>query len=133
MVDANARRFVRGRAGGRCEYCRLPEYMSEFPFHVEHIVACQHGGKDHLLNLALACDRFNLNKGPNLSSIDPMTASQVPLFHPRNDAWDAHFAFHGPRLTGLTPTGRATVRLLKMNAARRLAIRTRMLQRGEAL
>ena len=33
---------VRRRAGGRCEYCRLPLYVPR-PFHIEHIVARQHG------------------------------------------------------------------------------------------
>lgn len=133
MAGDNTRRFVRGRAGGRCEYCHLLEGLSEYPFHLEHIVARQHGGDDNPSNLALACDRCNLYKGPNLSSIDPLTGHQVPLFHPRNDDWDAHFAFHGPEVVGRTPTGRASVRLLRMNASRRVAIRTRLLQRGEAL
>jgi len=56
------------RAGNRCEYCRLPEELSDVPFHVEHIVARQHQGGDELSNLALACDRCNLYKGPNLAS-----------------------------------------------------------------
>jgi len=38
------------------EYCRLrQEHEEESPFHVEHIVAQQHGGTDDGENLALAC------------------------------------------------------------------------------
>jgi hypothetical protein len=43
------------------------------PFHVEHIVSRQHGGTDDASGLALACDRCNAYKGPNLTSIDPDT------------------------------------------------------------
>jgi 5-methylcytosine-specific restriction endonuclease McrA len=37
------------------------------PFHVEHIVSRQHGGSDDPNGLALACDRCNAYKGPNLT------------------------------------------------------------------
>jgi len=42
-------------------------------FHVEHIVSRQHGGTDDPSGPALACDRCNAYKGPNLTSIDPDT------------------------------------------------------------
>ena len=61
--------LVRTRAGGRCEYCRLPVWAYRL-FEVEHIVALQHRGSDALSNLAYACIRCNKFKGPNLASID---------------------------------------------------------------
>jgi 5-methylcytosine-specific restriction endonuclease McrA len=64
---------VRLRAVGRCEYCHLPQSAFRRPFHIEHIVAKQHGGQTLLDNLALACWNCNLKKGLNLSGIDPMT------------------------------------------------------------
>jgi hypothetical protein len=93
------------------------------PFHVEHIVSKQHGGTDTLSGLALACDRCNAYKGPNLTSIDPDTGAVVALFNPREDAWDYHFVGRGGEIVGLTPTGRATARLLNMNANRRVELR----------
>jgi 5-methylcytosine-specific restriction endonuclease McrA len=72
-MDAELRKFVRTRANGRCEYCRLPDVAQRLPFHVEHIIAKQHGGNDNVENLAWACDRCNAYKGPNLSGIDPQT------------------------------------------------------------
>ena len=54
-MDAALRKVVRQRAGGRCEYCHLPEEFSELSFHVEHIIPRQHGGTDDPENLALAC------------------------------------------------------------------------------
>ena len=59
--------------------------------HVEHIVAKQHGGHDHLDNLALACHRCNLRKGTNLTGIDPLGGDMVGLFHPRRDRLAEHF------------------------------------------
>jgi hypothetical protein len=42
-MDAAVREFVRHRAGNRCEYCLLPDDSDEWPFHVEHVIAKQHG------------------------------------------------------------------------------------------
>ena len=92
-------------------------------FHVEHIVSRQHGGSDDPAGLALACDRCNAYKGPNLTSIDPETRTLVALFNPRADLWSDHFAIRDRQIVGLTPGGRATVRLLNMNAPRRVELR----------
>jgi hypothetical protein len=123
-MDAAARILVRERAGNRCEYCRLPQDALPLPpFHIEHIVARQHGGADDESNLALACHHCNLHKGPNLTGIDPETSAVVLLFHPRQAEWHDNFAFAGPMIVGLTPSGRATVRVLAMNDARRMELR----------
>jgi len=53
------------------------------PFHVEQIVSKQHGGTGDPSGLALACDRCNAYKGPNLTSIDPDTLTVAALFNPR--------------------------------------------------
>jgi hypothetical protein len=131
-MDAATREFVRGRAGDQCEYCRIPQEATPLiPFHVEHIFATQHRVDDSLDNLCLACDRCNAYKGPNLSSIDHETGEIVPLFHPRRDVWTDHFRFDGMRILGLTPTGRATVRLLQMNSLRRVQLREDLLATNE--
>ena len=123
-MDARTRELVRRRAGDVCEYCRIPQEATPLiPFHVEHIVSKQHGGTDDPDDLALACDRCNAYKGPNLTSIDPDTGTVVGLFHPRQDIWSEHFVVRGGHIAGLTPTGRATVRLLNMNASRRVELR----------
>ena len=96
------------------------------PFHVEPIVSKQHGGTDDPSGLALACDRCNrcnAYKGPNLTSIDPNTRAVVALFSPRRDVWTDHFVVRTGEILGLTPAGRATVRLLNMNAPRRVELR----------
>jgi hypothetical protein len=123
-MDAALRKFVRDRASNQCEYCRTSQDHEPFyRFHIEHIRPRQHDGTDEASNLALACHHCNLHKGPNLTAIDPVTAAIVSLFDPRRQAWSDHFAFQGTVINGLTPTGRATERLLKMNAVSRLELR----------
>jgi hypothetical protein len=130
-MDAATRGLVRERAGDRCEYCLLRQGQSNLAHHVEHIIARQHGGPDDPSNLALACSRCNAHKGPNLTGIDPASGQIVPLFHPRRDVWMDQFEFQGPRIVGLTPTGRATVHVLAMNDERRVERRVELLARGE--
>ena len=72
-------------------------------FHIEHIIAKQHGGGEAEDNLALACHRCNLQEGPNLSGIDPDTGALVPLFHPHRDLWGEHLQLRSFRIEGLTP------------------------------
>ena len=52
------------------------------------------------------------------------------LFHPRKDSWPEHFSAHigtlmplGVEIRGLTPVGRATVRVLGLNEEMRQMIR----------
>ena len=124
-MKAEARKLVRNRADDRCEYCRLPQKAVDATFHVDHVIARQHiDDEEHDLScLALACDRCNLHKGTNISSVDPDTRRVVTLFNPRQDEWSEHFRFEEAIVEGLTATGRATVRLLNMNAKHRIQIR----------
>ena len=133
-MDAATRELVRRRAGDACQYCHIPQQAtSSIPFHVEHTIARQHGGGDDPDLLALACDRCNAYKGPNLTSIDPETGHIVPLFNPREDVWCDHFMLRGGEIVGLTPTGRATVRLLNMNARSRVQLREQWLTEGGSI
>ncbi|MFV1965622.1 MAG: HNH endonuclease [Pirellulaceae bacterium] len=134
-MDDATRELVRRRAGDRCEYCLLPQEASLLTFHVDHIVAKQH--LDDVVDepgvLCLACNRCNAYKGTNLSSIDPQTNQIVPLYHPRDDVWEDHFLLRGGEITGITPTGRATARLLNMNAPQRVELREQWLADGGTL
>ena len=123
-------RSVRERAGGRCEYCRLPQLALLLPFQVDHILAAQHEGQSVLDNLALACPHCNRYKGPNIAGRDPDSGELVRLFHPRIDLWTDHFEFQGARIAGRTPIGRATVRVLAMNAEEPLLFRDQLIEEG---
>jgi 5-methylcytosine-specific restriction endonuclease McrA len=130
-MHAALRRAVEERAGQRCEYCRLHhDFQPLAPFHVEHIIARQHGGDDSLENPALACHRCNLHKGPNLTSIAPETGELTPLFNPRRNRWAEHFELRQARIIGLTSVGRTTATLLRMNTPDRIELRYDLLAAG---
>jgi 5-methylcytosine-specific restriction endonuclease McrA len=129
-MDEATRQDVLTRASGRCEYCRLPEAHVVTRFQIEHVIAKQHGGKDTPSNLAYACVRCNLHKGPNLTGIDPKTRKIARLFNPRRHKWEKHFALNGPILVGRTAVGRTTVEVLAMNDPDRVALREELLRQG---
>ncbi len=121
---------VAARAEHRCEYCRAPEIVFNFPFEVEHVIPRSRGGSDDGANLALACRSCNLYKSAQMSQVDPETGQDIALFHPRSQSWEDHFQVDAEQGTiiGRTPSGRVTVAALAMNSptqttARRLWIR----------
>ena len=130
-MKRSVRALARARAGDRCEYCRL--HQSDQPllsFHTEHIVAKKHHGGDDTTNLAWACHECNLAKSSNLSGRDVITGRIVALFHPRRQRWNRHFAWDGAWLVGQTPTGRATVDVLNINAPQRIDLRELLILGG---
>jgi hypothetical protein len=129
-MDASLQRLVWERAADRCEYCRMPQEGDNLPFHIDHIIARQHGGETVPSNLALACYACNLHKGPNVSGRDPRTRAIVRLFHPRRHKWRRHFRWEGAVLFGRTGIGRATVATLAINQAYRVALRQALIDEG---
>jgi len=129
-MSARLRQRVAKRAGGRCEYCPIPEELDDLPFHIDHIIARKHGGKPTLDNLALACFNCSLFKGPNIAGIDPVSNRLTRLFHARRDHWSDHFHWDGPRLVGLTPIGRATIEVLRINLEGRQTHRRLLISAG---
>jgi hypothetical protein len=96
------------------------------PHEVDHVIAEKHGGLTEAENPALACWRCNRHKGSDLGSFDPQTHAFAVLFNPRTQVWEEHFAFQEEHVIGLTPEGRTTVRLLRLNSEERLAERQRL-------
>lgn len=130
-MSEGLRAEVRLRAGGRCEYCRLPDLVPHLvQFHFEHIRPVQHRGGTELANLAWSSHRCNAHKGTNLATIDPDTNERVWLFHPREQGWDEHFGLQDGRIVGKTPVGRATAWLLEMNHDDRVALRKFLFEQG---
>lgn len=81
----------------------------------------KHQGQTVSHNLALACLECNRYKGSDIAAIDPISGEITPLFNPRVQAWAEHFMLQdNARITGLTPTGRATVVLLRLNDPKRV-------------
>jgi hypothetical protein len=98
------------------------------PFHVDHIVARQHGGQTVLENLTLACLHYNRHKGPNIAGTDPNTGELVRLFHPRVHLWNEHFEWKGSALNGRTAIGHVTIQVLAINDSDFLAVREALVE-----
>jgi hypothetical protein len=129
-VSRSLRRSVVARAHSCCEYCGLPEGVLALPHEPDHVIATQHGGKTRLDNLAYTCFRCNRLKGPNVASVDPVTGLITPLFNPRSDVWSTHFVWDGGEIVALTPIGRATVELLRLNDIERVTLRASLMRQG---
>lgn len=123
-TPVSLQRRVRERAAELCEYCRIMQAYQEATFHIDHIVPRSAGGQSVFQNLALSCVSCSLRKGARQAADDPETGQTVPLFNPRRDTWSEHFQVSDDGwFIGLTPTGRATLSLLKMNRPVAVALR----------
>jgi hypothetical protein len=90
----------------------------------------QQGGQTDADNLALACMRCNRYKGPNIGSLDSATGQLVSLFNPRIHRWTDHFELRGAIIHPLTPEGRVTVKILRLNDEARVEERLSLLEAG---
>lgn len=120
-LSSRQKQAVRLRAGNCCEYCRLAQSSSFARFHVDHIIAIRHDGTDSDDNLCLACPACNAYKGDNVAALDPLSGDASKLYNPRRQHWDEHFQLNSDAtLIGLTPEGRVTVYLLRLNDEERV-------------
>jgi len=129
-VPSSLRKQVRQRAGQRCEYCRIPEVYTSFPFQADHIISLKHDGPTTYENLVWACFWCNNRKGSDVAAYDDITNQLAPLFNPRLQLWDDHFDVDEGAIIGKTPIGRATARLLKMNHHSQVEIRLDLINKG---
>ena len=128
-MDAALRAFVRERAGHRCEYCRLRADDDDFiAFHVDHVIAKQHGGTDDPETLCYACSECNWAKGPNLAGL--LDGKLFPLFNPRKQKWKRHFRWEQTTLVGKTRTGIVTIHVLNINDPSRIMLRENLVFEG---
>jgi hypothetical protein len=90
---------------------------------VEHVYPESEGGHLELENLVWACPSCNLRKSDRLTAVDPLTGTEVPLFHPRRDRWADHLRFEEFELRGLTAVGRAVIAAFDLHSERCVLIR----------
>ena len=114
-ISLKTRLLVAQRAIFFCEYCHFHESDRFLAFEIDHIFSVKHGGGNEIENLAYACAHCNQNKGTDLVTFIDDYENIVPLFNPRKQQWDEHFFFEEGLVCHKTLTGKATIKLLKMN------------------
>jgi hypothetical protein len=102
-------------------------------FEFEHIIPRSAGGATVYENLCFSCPTCNRCKANRTTTLDSATQQEVRLFHPQQDAWVEHFDWSedATTLIGLTPVGRATIMLLRMNRPQLIRLRRMWVAMGE--
>ena len=108
----------------------MPQECDVQPFQLDHIRSQKHSGATSEANLAWICLPCNTFKGPNVAGYDPESDSLQRLFNPRQDVWPEHFVWDGPELAGLTPVGRTTIDVLRINKPERVEHRRLLIAAG---
>lgn len=123
---------VAQRANHRCEYCKAPEVVFNFPFEVEHIIPLSQKGSNDESNLALACRSCNLRKGDRTSGKDSASGTNIRFFHPREEVWNKHFQVNSEsgEIIGKTLTENITAKYLGMNSSAQVAARKLWIRLG---
>ncbi len=116
-IPVALKQLVFDRANGLCEYCCSQARFAIDPLVIDHIQPVSRGGKTIAENLALSCQTCNNYKYTKTEALDPVTDRSVSLFHPREMLWEEHFTWNEDvtQSVGITPVGRATIALLRIN------------------
>ena len=126
-------RRIRSQFANCCAYCRTAEALTVTTFEFEHIVPRSGGGETTFENLCLACPSCNRFKTVRQTGFDAVTQQDITLFHPQRQIWADHFAWDEDKtqLIGLTPVGRVTIAILKMNRPQLVRVRQMWIKMGE--
>lgn len=119
-IPEKLRQLVAERAEYRCEYCRMLQQDSFFPFQIDHIISRKHGGATLQSNLAWSCFACNNEKGSDIATVLLPSKSLVRLFNPREDIWEGHFELDDGVFYAKTIIAEATIKVLKMNNVERI-------------
>lgn len=124
-ISDNLRTQIRHLEHGCCAYCQTPEALTVTTFEIDHITPLSAGGATVQENLCLACPACNRHKGTRQTALDPVSGTNVALYHPRREAWQVHFQWDLKtyELLGLTPPGRATIVAFDLNRPALLHVR----------
>lgn len=116
-IPNRLRARIASEAKHRCGYCLTSEVIVGMPFEIEHLIPEALGGATEEENLWLACRQCNLHKSDRVAGRDPLTDAWSGLFDPRRYDWHEHFRWSpaGDEVIGITPTGRTTVQIIRLN------------------
>lgn len=79
-----------------------------------------------------SCAKCNGFKGANVAALDPLTGDAAKLYNPRRQRWNDHFQLNpNATILGISPEGRTTVNVMRMNESSRLRERKILMLAGE--
>jgi hypothetical protein len=133
QLTPQIKKKVRLRAKKCCEYCYSQEKFATHSFSVEHIKPLSKGGDNNLDNLALSCQGCNNHKYNKTEGKDPVSGTIISLYNPRQQNWQEHFSWNQDYtlIIGLTPLGRTTVEVLRLNREGLVNLRRILYAMGE--
>jgi hypothetical protein len=131
-LSETIRQKVKERAENRCEYCLSHQDYIMGRLQIDHIQPVAKGGEDTENNLCLACELCNQYKWTQTEDLDSQSGEIVSLFNPRQQQWQKHFTWspEGTEIIGLTASGRATVRALRLNNGLAVTVRKNWVKAG---
>ncbi|MGB1287106.1 MAG: HNH endonuclease [Aggregatilineales bacterium] len=101
---------------------------SFYTHEIDHIIPEKHRRQTELDNLCPVCMDCNRYKGSDFASFDPETDQITSLFNPRLHAWEDHFSLQDGQIIPLTPEGRVTVFVLRLNSEIRIRARKALIK-----
>ena len=106
-LNSDQRQLVADRACGCCEYCRAPAAYSATRSRSSTLCRAVRGGETDVSNAAYSCQGCNNHKYTAIQGFDVVVGEAVPLYHPRLNRWQDHFAWNDDLtiILGITPTG----------------------------
>lgn len=129
-ISVGLRREVEQRANFCCEYCKIHQDDMLLSHEIDHILPERHRGETSLDNLCVSCFECNRYKSSDIGSYDVDTNQFAPLFHPRLHRWNDHFSLQDEVIIPLTPIGRVTEFLLRLNSEARRVRRKELILLG---
>jgi HNH endonuclease len=127
-ISSSIRERIAEDAKKCCEYCLLPESVSFFSFHIDHIRSIKHGGLSIAENLAYCCPDCNFFKGSDVGTFDFKNDSLIRFFNPRKDIWTEHFFIGNGSILSKSDIGRSTEKIFKFNEIERLVFRKQLIE-----
>jgi hypothetical protein len=132
VLSESIRQRVIRRANNRCEYCLSHQNYVMGHLQIDHIIPVVKGGLTTEDNLCLACELCNQYKWTRTDGTDPQSEKRMSLFNPRQQKWREHFVWssEGVEIIGLTPCGRATISVLRLNNPLAVTVRRNWVKAG---
>lgn len=131
-ISAKLRNKILNRDKFHCVYCRSQQSLLGSSLTLDHIIPQSLGGSSTEKNLCAACYDCNFIKANRIHALDPATELRASLFDTTRQHWPDHFQWNADKtlIEGLTPTGRATVKALKLNRPKLVIARRFWLKTG---